>query len=361
MRIIIPVRTIHFITSLAILLIFILGSTACESSGIKPTNTYSQQKIISTATYSQTNSPLPTPTKPSLKVLFIASEANNEPEIISLQNILEELVNKEGYHFETRNDLNNIVLDDSIHLVVVAPPGIGLLNLVASNSDIQFLAIGIEGAQASQNISTISSSGSISDQQGFLAGYLAAVITPDWRVGVITPAGSISGASSRNGFGNGVKFYCGLCRPAYPPYYEYPVFAELTDASSETEQQAVVDIMINNAVKTVFIYPGLEKEALLRSFGEAGINIIGGMTPPEQFRDNWIATIRIDMLEAVKEVWAKLLNGEKGIALEPPLLITDQNPGLLSPGRLQMVEKILDELEAGFIDTGVDLTTGELR
>jgi hypothetical protein len=44
-----------------------------------------------------------------------------------------------------------------------------------------------------------------------------------------------------------------------------------------------------------------------------------------------------------------------------PLGFTGTNPDLLSPGRQQLVETMLADLLAGFIDTGVDPQTGESR
>jgi len=41
--------------------------------------------------------------------------------------------------------------------------------------------------------------------------------------------------------------------------------------------------------------------------------------------------------------------------------LTDQNPALFSTGRQHLVEKMLNDLLAGFIDSGVNLQTGEPR
>jgi len=354
-------RIIYFAFRLVLFLGLFLGSVACQSSEVSPTITENLLNTTATTILNQTNTPNPTPTGLPSKILLLSQDNPNDPELIALQDVLSELSEKDGYNFEIQNDLTAIQLDESIRLVVVTPPDMGLVNLAVANPDVQFLAVGIEGIQASKNVHTIGSGGFRPDQQGFLAGYLAAIITQDWRVGVIAPTGTVDGRSSRNGFGNGVKFYCGLCRPAYPPYFEYPVFAELTETASELEQQAAADIMRNNAVRTVYVFPGAGNEALLGFLGEAGINVIGGSTPPKQVKESWVATIRIDIPGVVKEFWLMLNSREQGLNLEAPLVITDQNSTLLSPGRQKLAEKVLADMLAGFIDTGVDITTGELR
>ncbi len=50
---------------------------------------------------------------------------------------------------------------------------------------------------------------------------------------------------------------------------------------------------------------------------------------------------------------------EKILAI--PITITNQNEQLFSPGRQGLVEKILSELSADYIDTGVDPLTGTLK
>jgi hypothetical protein len=44
-----------------------------------------------------------------------------------------------------------------------------------------------------------------------------------------------------------------------------------------------------------------------------------------------------------------------------PLTFLDVNPDLFSPGRQRYAQEVLTDLLAGFIDTQVDLATGEPR
>jgi hypothetical protein len=58
-----------------------------------------------------------------------------------------------------------------------------------------------------------------------------------------------------------------------------------------------------------------------------------------------------------------LLNGtiSGGLSMAVPIQFTNINPALFTPGKQQLAEQILSDLQTGYIDTGVDLTTGENR
>jgi hypothetical protein len=115
---------------------------------------------------------------------------------------------------------------DGLQLIVALPPDPGLAALIAAAPETQFLAVNIPGLEPAPNLSQIQAQGVRPDQSAFLAGYLAAAITQDWRAGVISLAGD---ATARLGFTNGVYYFCGLCRPAYPPFPNpgYPLSVEL--------------------------------------------------------------------------------------------------------------------------------------
>jgi hypothetical protein len=163
------------------------------------------------------------------------------------------------------------------------------------------------------------------------------------------------------GFVNGVIFYCGLCRPAYPPFFQYPVYAEIPGGASQGELQAAADNLIANAVETVYVFPGAGNEVLLDYLAQAGITIIGGTAPPEGVQSQWAATVQVDVVDALKLYWPDLIEGEGGVNVGAPLSITNRNEDLFSPGRQRLVEQMQADLMAGYVDTMVDPQTGEPR
>jgi hypothetical protein len=340
---------------------FFLTASSCKAGAPVEPVVSPLPDVTSTLTLTPTDTIQPTATQTPPRALLISPPGSDVTDVEALQSKLKELAAQDGLLFEKREQVNGSDLGENVRLVVILAPDPGVQNLAQAYPDVQFLALGISGLDTAPNLSVIGSGGQRPDQQGFLAGYLAAVITQDWRVGALTPAGTPAGNAARLGFVNGTIFYCGLCRPAYPPFLQYPVTIEMPAGADQAEQQVIVDNLVASVVKTVYISPGASDLALLDLLAQAGINVIGSTPQPEELADRWVATLRVDLISAVEQVWPRLIAGEGGVRLDVPLVLTDRNEALFSSGRQGLVEKFMADLAAGFIDTGVDPATGEAR
>lgn len=343
--------------------LWVLFSLAACSLPTRPGNEppAAQTEIAPTESLSVTDTPQPTSTPLSPLVIFLVSAESDARMVEALQPVIEELAAQSALRFEKRSTLQSGELGAEARLVVAVPPDVGVAALAAASPQTQFLAVGIPDLLASQNISTLASTVGRPDRQGFLAGYLAAVITPDWRVGVISRSDTASGKAARQAFRNGVVFFCGLCRPTYPPFIQYPVFAELPSGASQAEQQAAADQMIGSSVTTVYVHPGVGEATMLAYLAQQGIRLIGGGDPAPELAGHWVASLHGDLGAAVRQLWPDLISGKGGLSLDLPLAITHMDPALLSLGRQRLVENLLAELSGDYIDTGVDPATGELR
>ena len=294
---------------------------------------------------------------PSLAVL-LAGPGADTAQAGTLQTALNEIITSAGLHWQVRQQLTPAELG-SVRLVVALPPDPGLAALASAAPDTQFLAVGIPGLQPAANLSVVGGQGPRPDQQGFMAGYIAAMLTPDWRVGAITISDSPEGRAARSGFLNGAVFFCGLCNQSYPPFYDYPRYVELPTSASPAEWQAAANHMIDYFVETVYVAPGAGDPAMLNTLAAAGINLIGSGIPAEAIQANWVLSFSSDPLAQVQSVLPEILagNGEQNLPL--PLELSQVNPELLSPGKQALVDQVLADLLAGYIDTGVDLVTGE--
>jgi basic membrane lipoprotein Med (substrate-binding protein (PBP1-ABC) superfamily) len=309
-----------------------------------------------------TVTPMPTDTPLPPLVVFWASEGADPRTVGALQDVLAQLTSQDGLRFQTVNSSPGPDLAQQAKIVVAVSPAAGLEELASAASDTQFLVVaGDPSLKSGHNLTLLGEQGSRLDQLGFMAGYLAAVITQDWRVGVISQSGSGPETAAQAGFINGAVFFCGLCRPAYPPFVQYPVYAQLAAGSDQAEEQSAVDSLISQGVETVYVTPGATSEALLGYLAEKGIHIIGSSPPPQALQDDWVATVMTDWTSEVKSIWPSLLTGEGGQTIGVPIVIADANPALFSPGRQQLVAETLTELLAGRIDTGVDPQTGERK
>lgn len=299
------------------------------------------------------------PTEPPQGVILLAPPGADPEMVAELEPEIQALAQQDGLTFEILTDLPAEGVADYIILVVVLPPDPGVTALAEANRETQFLAVGIEDLVAGVNITTIGADGDRPDQQGFIAGYLGAVITPNWRVGVISNSDTTSGLAARNAFQNGVIFYCGLCQTSAPPYYTYPQFYDLSTASGGAEYQSAIAAMQGNAVQTVYVNPDVGDAQLYQGLADAGIGIVGGVAPPSGLEGNWVATIRPDYLTPLQDVWSRLIAGNGGLNLPVPIIILDQNEALFSIGRQRVVEDTLSDLLSGYIGTGIDPTSGE--
>jgi hypothetical protein len=271
------------------------------------------------------------------------------------------MVTSAGLRWQVRQRLEPEDLNQALRLVVVLPPDPGVANLAAAAPGTRFLAVDIPGLQPSANLSMISAQGGQWDQQGFIAGVMAAMLTPEWRVGVLSVGDTVEGRSARSGFLNGVVYYCGLCRPAYPPFYSYPLYIELPAEASSAEWQAAADYLIDRQVEMVYVYPDAGDDGTLRYLAQAGIKLISSRLPPDDLRPSWVASLGSDLLAAVLEILPQLLEGNAEAIYPLPLEILQVNSDLFSPGRQRLANEILGDLLAGYIDPGVDPANGEPR
>jgi hypothetical protein len=300
---------------------------------------------------SETPSPPPTP---STEVAVLLAPPGADPDQVEiLQATLGELAVSSGLGFQLASSLAPGEIEQTLRILVALPPDPGLETLAEAAPGVQFVGIGIPGLQPVGNLSVISAQDSSPDHQGFLAGYIAALVTPDWRVGALSLSETPTGLATRQGFINGAVFFCGLCRPTYPPYLTYPMYVELPSGASSADWQAAADTLKGSSVQTIFLAPGAGDESLLADLAQAGINIIGSVPPPPAFKDHWVATVSVDLTPSLRQLWPDLLAGKGGADLSPSIQIGDVNPDLLSQGRQRLVEELLENLQGGFIDTGV--------
>jgi hypothetical protein len=121
--------------------------------------------------------------------------------------------------------------------------------------------------------------------------------------------------------------------------------------------------MVDHYAQTVYVYPGAGDETMLTTLAASGVNIISSGEPPDSIKDNSVVSLTTDSLPLIQSLVEGLLNGtiSDGQLLVVPIEFTNINPALFTPGKQRLAEQILSDLQAGYIDTGVDLTTGEYR
>jgi hypothetical protein len=311
------------------------------------------------ATELAVSSPTPSPTTEStavspLAILLIPADMPSDQSSL-YQSTVYELAQQAGMRFQVRNVLSasDVSTEAGLKVVIALPPDPGLSGLAAAAPQVQFLGVGIPGLTAAANLSLIGTSGKPVDQQAFLAGYIAAMLSPDYRVGILTQADNPSGLTAEAAFVNGVHFYCGLCNPAFAPFYGYPLHIEIPLDAPEGQYPAYADGLARYMVEVAYVYPEIATPDLLDYLSQKGIMIISESMPFEDLPAEWVVSIRPQDIPAIQRIFPDLAAGRGGQSLATPLLLTDINPDLLSEGKQRLVEEVLNDLQAGFIDPWV--------
>ena len=312
---------------------------------------------------SATSTPVPTDTPivpptvtatPTTPLAILVLPADLEPDTSNLyQKTVYDLAQASGLRFQVRNALTAADLDPGLKVVVALPPDPGIAALAAAAPQVQFLAINIPEVAAGGNISVLGNN-SQTDVSAFLAGYTAALITDDYRVGMIIPKDDADAIRALNAFANGMRFQCGVCRPIFFYNWSYPQYVEIRAEEDLANYDAYADILIlQYKVSTIYLYPDIATLDLETYIGTTGASMIGTISP-EQRPAGWVMTIQPDIIKAIQNSWPNLVAGQGGVTVQSPLGLSDIDPSLLSPGRQRLVEQTLSDLQAGLISTGVN-------
>jgi len=305
-----------------------------------------------TSTPIPTDTPIAPPTltaTATIPLAVLVVPADLDPDTSNLyQKTVYDLAQSSGFRFQVRNTLTLAELEPGLKVVIALPPDPGIAALAVAAPDVQFLTINIPDVTAGGNISVLGNN-SQSDISAFLAGYTAALITDDYRIGMILPKDNADAILALNAYAAGMKFYCGICRPLYFFPGAFPQFVEIRAEEEKANYNAYADILIlQYKVNTIYLYPDIATADLITYIGTTGVSMIGTISP-EQRPAGWVMTIQPDVIKAIQNAWPELINGRGGITVQSPLGLGDIDPNLLSPGKQRLVEQTLSDLQAGLI------------
>ena len=335
-----------------LLALLTLSGCTFPARSTPPATSTASLTISATATLTPQPTPIPLPPR----AILVAP--SDDPTAALLEPLLAGLSVEAGLGFEHLMELPPDDGGDDLRIAVIVEQMDNLAGLAESSPATQFIAVGVPGLSPSQNLTVIEPLKDRSDDLGFLGGYLAALVSEDWRVASMSEPESISGATTRQAFANGAEFLCGLCRPLFPPYPGFPEDYQIPLPGDTAELQVLLAEIERDRVDVLFVQQGIGDPDLVERLAAAAVRLIGvgvaGSIPSEA----WIASIEGDPGRAVASVWGSALTGESGGYLKMPLRVSVYDASRLSPGRLELLQTIIDDLERGFIDTGVNPLTG---
>ncbi len=326
---------------LPIFLVLMILLSACGTA-----TTTAEPSPVPSATVVAAPTLTPTPIIP-LAILVLPADMDAETSNL-YQKTVYDLTQAAGMRFQVRNHLTPADLEPGLKIVIALFEDPGLAVLAPAAPQVQFLAIGIPGIGAGGNVSVLGDTSRV-DIAGFLAGYTAAMLTDDYRIGMLLPKDNTDAIRMFNSFSNGMKYYCGLCRPYFFLPWSFPQYLEIPAEEDPNNYDAYADILIlQRKVGTLLIHPAVQTQDLIDYIGTTGVYMIG-VSAPQQRPAGWVMTIQPDTVKAIQTAWEQLLAGQGGMTVQAPLGLSDVDPSLLSPGKLRLVQTTLDDLQAGLI------------
>ncbi len=310
-------------------------------------------KATATPSVPPTDTPTPAPTltpTPSTPLAILVLPADMDKANSDLyQKTVYDLAEASGYRFQLRNALTPAdVTDPMLKVVIALPPDPGMAALTAAAPQAQFLAINIPDLTAGGNLSVLSNKND-SDNAAFLAGYTAAMLTADYRIGMIIPKDNPEAQRAFQAFSNGISFYCGLCRPFYFVNFDYPQMIEIPTDEKESAYGAYADyLIVQRDVNTIYVYRDVATPDLLTYIGTTGTMSIADSSPSPR-PASFIMAMQPDVIQAIQSAWPSLIAGQGGTNVKSPLGLTDIDSTLLTPGKQRLVQQTLDGLLDGTI------------
>ncbi len=329
---------------IALILIALLALTACGGKQSQTPEALPDTPTPPTALPEATATTEVTP----LAIIFAPPESN--PGTLSaIQPVVEQAAAQAGLTVQVQQALDPAALPAGLQLVVAIPPAANLPDLIAAAPNVQFIAMAVPGLAAAPNLTEITGGGGLAAKAGFLAGYTAALMTEDYRVGVIY---SNSEPAYGQGFVDGAIYFCGLCQQQYPPFYEYPLYWQISAGAAQGEWQVAADQLIASSVTTAYIAPDIPDPALYEYLAQHNVLMIGASPPPESVSAHWLGTINLDSTSSLAQAIPQVLqNGGQG-QISTSLTIQPGGSGLLGAGYIMNLNDVAAQLEAGTVYPG---------
>ncbi len=182
----------------------------------------------------------------------------------------------------------------------------------------------------------------------FIAGYLSALISNDWRVGGLIPSIQYQNTGADIVFQNGAVFLCGRCAPTFGPIVDFPITALLsTPEDNDATLQSYGEISTNK-INTLFIPSAHLFDDLVILLKQSGVTIISDAKPGVEQSD-WIDYAIIDNLSELIINAISDTAHQEGLVITPVEFSVYSSIRELSPGKSNFIKDMIQKLQAGFI------------
>jgi hypothetical protein len=332
-----------------LVLAIVLAGCAPQAAPQNPSPSASTQAAPTALAVLPSATPEPSPTPEPGKVILSAPGGSD---VQAIQAALSELSTDAGLTLETATDLQPAGISQNVRVVVLAVNPGNLNELLAAAPNTQFVTLASTNVPASANLTVIRTR---PENQAFLGGFIAVLLSTDWRSAGLLPNDGPLGENLQDAFINGGHYFCGVCAPGWPLGVYYPqVGAASVSADGPTWQAVAAGLFDNLKVEAYYLAAEAYRQEVFDylqgkdQFGKT-LLLAGALPPPDALRAQWAATVGFDTPGALRQAWPDVLAGKGGVVVEVPLALTDVNAANLGEGRLRLVNDLMEELRTGMI------------
>lgn len=327
----------------SLLVALVLSLVACNGATPSATDAATEAPDHPTAT----TQPTPEPTAEPAKIILVSDAAASAVDVQNAEARLTALAAQENLTLVKAETLSAADLTAAVKIVVWLGAASGIAELAAGAPQVQFAAITASDLEPAANLSILHTR---PEDVIFIAGYISTLIAPDWRGAGLLPSDGPLGDQAQTVFTNGGRFFCGRCAPAYAPVVLFPLSAALPSGSPASSWQAAFDELNANVIEVLYVGDVAANAEVLAGLKELGITLLGSLTPAEELQPNWAVTVQMDGIAPLETLWPALVAGESGQRLEVPVTLSDINPDKFSPGRQELVEAMIADLQNGLVN-----------
>jgi hypothetical protein len=307
-----------------------------------------------TPTPAATPTPVPTATPAATatalprEVLLVTNGVTDPTVLASAQETLTRLATGSGYTLKVLPTATPADLGPQVVIAVFLAPPTDLPALLSAAPQTQFVVVSPAELPAGANLSVVLAN---PEQQTFLAGYTAIVLSNDWRAGGLLPGGKPEYDLLQQSFINGGAYFCGTCSPLYPPYMNFPILGTLPAGRDPNAWIAMANQLLANRLNVMYVSPEAASPELYNFLVSQNLVILGAGAPPDSTSARYAGSVLQDPITPIETLWPDLTSGKSGSTVPADLLIAHVNPTLFSEGRQHQTEEVITQLRDGLILT----------
>ena len=296
--------------------------------------------------------PTPTPAATATplpgEVLLVTGGVTDPALLSSAQETLTRLAIGSGYTLKVVPAATPADLTPQVVIAVFLAPPADLANLLTTSPQTQFVVVSPTDLPSAANLSVVLAN---PEQQTFLAGYTAILLSNDWRAGGLLPDGTPEYDLLQQSFINGGAYFCGTCSPLYPPYLNFPIQGALPTGSDPNAWIAIANQLLANRLNVMYVSPEAASPELYNFLASQNLVILGAGASPESAAARYAGSVIQDPITPIETLWPDLTSGKGGSTVSADLFFAHVNPALFSEGRQHQAEQVIEQLRNGLILT----------